>query len=106
MPNKWRRFEVLIPLQRNDGQEIPEEVVGEAAFEILDLFGGVSFENANVVGQCLHEGAIYRDTLSRIAVDVPDTMKNRQWMKKFKDRWKKRLDQLEIWMVSYRIEIE
>jgi len=42
----------------------------------------------------------------RIVVDVPDSAKNRQWMKKFKSRWKKRLDQMELWMVSYRIEIE
>jgi len=27
-------------------------------------------------------------------------------MKKFKKRWKFRLEQLELWMVSYRIEVE
>jgi hypothetical protein len=48
----------------------------------------------------------YRDNLVRIVVDVPDAAKNRQWMKKFKKRWKARLEQLELWMVSYRIEIE
>lgn len=88
MPSKWRRFEVLIPLQSNDCQEIPEELLGEAVFEILDQFTGVGFENLNVVGHWLHEGTIYRDNLSRIIVDVPDTVKNRQWMKKFKARWK------------------
>lgn len=31
---------------------------------------------------------------------------NRTWMKAFKARWKGRLEQLEIWMVSYRIDIE
>ena len=30
MPSKWRRFEVLIPLQWNDGQEIPEELLDKA----------------------------------------------------------------------------
>ena len=73
MPSKWRRFEVLIPLQWNDGQEIPEELLGEAVFEILDQFTGVGFENLNVVGHWLHEGTVYRDNLSRIIVDVPDT---------------------------------
>jgi hypothetical protein len=106
MPSKWRRFEVLIPLQSNDGQEIPEELLGEAVFEILDQFTGVGFENLNVVGHWLHEGTVYRNNLSRIIVDVPDTVKNRKWMKEFKVRWKGRLDQLEIWMVSYRIDIE
>jgi hypothetical protein len=39
-------------------------------------------------------------------VDVPDKKENRLWMKSFKARWKERLGQLEIWMVSYRIEVE
>jgi hypothetical protein len=37
---------------------------------------------------------------------VPDTAKNRRWMKEFKGRWKKRLEQLDLWLVSYRIEVE
>ena len=45
-------------------------------------------------------------TGTTVFIVVPDTAKNRQWMKKFKSRWKSRLDQIEIWMVSYRIEIE
>jgi hypothetical protein len=27
-------------------------------------------------------------------------------MKAFKKRWKEKLEQLEIWMISYRIDIE
>lgn len=49
---------------------------------------------------------LYRDDLVRVVVDVPDSSRNRQWMKQFKDRWKVRLEQLELWMVSYRIEVE
>jgi hypothetical protein len=30
----------------------------------------------------------------------------RDWMKDFKARWKAKLDQLELWVVSYRIDIE
>jgi hypothetical protein len=37
---------------------------------------------------------------------VPDTAKHRRWMAAFKARWKARLDQLELWMVSFRIDIE
>ena len=39
-------------------------------------------------------------------VDVPDLVKNRRWMKQFKERWKTRLEQLELWMISYRIDVE
>jgi hypothetical protein len=49
---------------------------------------------------------LYRDNLVKVVVDVPDSVKNRGWMKEFKSCWKIRLEQLELWMVSYRIEIE
>jgi hypothetical protein len=44
--------------------------------------------------------------LVRVVVDVPDSARNLQWMKQFKDRWKVRLELLELWMVSDRIEAE
>jgi len=42
----------------------------------------------------------------KIVVDVPDFDANRLWMKAFKDCWKLRLDQLELWLVSYLIDVD
>jgi hypothetical protein len=42
----------------------------------------------------------------RVVVDVPDSAENRAWMRQFKDRWRNRLEQLDLWVVSYRIDIE
>jgi hypothetical protein len=106
MSSRWRRFEVLLPLQFNDGREVPSEWLAEAVLEVVDHFGAASYETQKVEGHWRHGGILYRDDLVRIVVDAPDSAKNRQWMKKFKVRWKKRLDQLELWMVSYRIEVE
>ena len=106
MNKKWRRFEVLIPRQFNDGTAVPQELIGEAAFEIAIHFGASSFEKQIIEGHWHHGESMYRDKLARIFVDVPDTAKNRQWMRQFKARWKARLKQVELWMVSYRIEIE
>jgi hypothetical protein len=39
-------------------------------------------------------------------VDVPDTAANRRWMRAYKARWKAKLDQLELWLVSFRIELD
>jgi hypothetical protein len=97
---------VLLPLQFNNGVEIPAEWLAEAVLEIVDYFGAASYETQQVEGHWRHSGILYRDNLVRIVVDVPDSTKNRQWMKEFKGRWLTRLDQLELWMVSYRIEIE
>ena len=86
MSSKWRRFEVLLPLQLNDGKAVPSEWLREAVLEVVDHFGAASYETQKVEGHWRHSGVIYRDNLVRIVVDVPDFAKNRQWMKKFKER--------------------
>jgi hypothetical protein len=84
MSSKWRRFEVLLPLQFNDGNPVPEDWLGEALFELADRFGGASFETQEVKGIWLHAGVIYRDNSVRQVVDVPDLARNRKWMRQFK----------------------
>jgi hypothetical protein len=106
MSSRWRRFEVLLPLQFNDGRAVPPEWLADAVLEIVDHFGAVSYETQKVEGHWRHGGVLYRDDLVRIVVDVPDSPKSRQWMRQFKDRWKARLEQIELWMISYRIEVE
>jgi hypothetical protein len=39
MSSNWRRFEVLLPLQFNDGREVPPEWLAEAVLEIVERFG-------------------------------------------------------------------
>ena len=91
MSGRLRRFEVLLPLQFN---------------EIVDHFGAASYETQKVEVHWRHGGVLYRDNPVRLVVDVPDSTKNRRWMTKFKDRWTARLEQIELWMVSYRIDLE
>jgi hypothetical protein len=42
----------------------------------------------------------------KLVVDVPDLAEYREWMKEFKARWKERLQQMDLWMISSEIEIE
>ena len=106
MSSRWRRFEVLLPLRFNDGRDVPGAWIAEAVLEIVDHFGAASYETQKVEGHWRHSGVLYRDDLVRVVVDVPDSIGNRQWMRQFKERWKVRLEQVELWMVSYRIEVE
>ncbi len=101
MTNSWRRYEVLIPLQFNDGRDIPPEWLAEAVLEVVEHFGAASYETQKVEGHWRQGGVIYRDNLVRVVVDVPDSDTNRDWMKQFKSKWKTRFEQLELWMISY-----
>ena len=106
MSSRWRRFEVLLPLQFNDGRDVPAEWLADAVLEVVEQFGATSYESQRIEGHWRDAGTLYRDTLVRLVVDVPDAPKNRRWMKAFKARWKKKLEQLELWMVSYLITVE
>jgi len=81
-------------------------LIAEALLEIVDHFGAASYETQKVEGHWRQGGILYRDDLVRLFVDVPDGARNRAWMKEFRDRWKGRLKQLDLWMVSHRIEVE
>ncbi len=106
MRSKSRRYEVLLPARFNDGRDVPDEVLGEAANEVVEQFGAVSFYKQAVERHWRHEGTLYRDDLALLVVDVPDTAKSRKWMRAYKERWKRRLEQIDLWMVSYPIDIE
>jgi hypothetical protein len=106
MSSNWRRFEVLLPLQFNDGRDVPSDWLAEAVLEVVEHFGAAGYEPQKVEGHWRHAGVLYRDNLVRVVVDAPDIATNRRWMKDFKSKWKVRLEQIELWMVSYPIDIE
>lgn len=84
MSSRWRRFEGLLPLQFNDGWDVPAEWLAEAILEIVDHFGAASYETQKVEGHWRQGGVLYRDNLVRVVVDVPDSTANRHWMRQFK----------------------
>jgi hypothetical protein len=106
MSNKLRRFEILLPLQFNDGRDIPNKWLAEAVLEIVTNFGAASYETQKVEGHWRHQGILYRDDLVKIVIDAPDKEENRVWMRDYKERWKQKLEQLELWLVSYTIDVD
>jgi hypothetical protein len=66
MSSKWRRYEVLLPLQFNDGRDVPPDWLADAVLRIVDHFGAASYETQNVEGHWRHGGVIYRDNLVKV----------------------------------------
>jgi hypothetical protein len=100
-----RRFEILLPLRFNDGQPVPDELIGETLVELRQRFGAASSETQVIRGFWQHEGQIYRDELVRVFVDVPDTADSRAFFAGYKEQLKARFRQLDIWMTTYPIEV-
>ena len=83
MSSRWRRYEVLLPLQFNDGAAVPTKWLSEAVLEIVSHFGAVSYETQGVEGHWRQGGVLYRDDLVKIVVDFPESTENRKWMRDF-----------------------
>jgi hypothetical protein len=66
MSSSSRRYEILLPLRFNDGQPIPDELIGETLVELRQQFGGVSSETQIIRGLWQHEDQTYRDELVRM----------------------------------------
>ena len=97
---------MLLPLRFNDGRDVPGEWLARAVLEIVDQFGAASHETQKVEGHWRSGGVSYRDDLIRLVVDVPGAEENRAWVREFKGRWKTKPEQLELWVVSYAIDLE
>jgi hypothetical protein len=105
MSNEYQRFEILLPLQFNDGQPIPENLIVATELELEQRFGSISTETQTIRGRWLHAGQTYRDELMRLFIDVLDTPENRQFFRDYKATLKERFQQKDIWITSTPLEI-
>ena len=105
MAGSFRRFEILLPLQFNDGGKVPEEHFAAAFGELNKRFQAVSTETQTIVGEWTSDGKSERDRLVRVFVDVEDTEENRAFFAAWKARLKERFAQLDIWATSHPVDV-
>lgn len=105
MTTSFRRFEILLPLQFNDGSTVSNELIADTIIELRNQFGAVSCETQTIRGVWTHDVDVYRDDLVRVFIDAPDTDASRTFFVDFKNQLKHRFNQLDIWMTTYPIEV-
>jgi hypothetical protein len=105
MQKPFRRFELLLPTKFNSGEAVPSELVAITLLDLEGRFGAVSSETQRIEGRWRYQDVVYRDELIRIFCDVPDSDENRQFFVKFKERLKARFQQIDIWMITYLVEV-
>jgi len=104
MASAFQRYEILLPTTFNDGRPVPEQLVA-TILELRARFGAESCESQTIHGNWRHQGAAYRDDLVRVFVDVPDDETHRPFFLEFKEKLKRRFEQINIWMISHPIEV-
>ena len=80
-------------------------VRADTLMEVVDRFGALTFNPQPANGVWSHGGRRYDDQLYRLALDVPDTDDSKHWITTFKKELLKRFEQLDIYVVSYPVEV-
>ena len=105
MSKSWHRFEILLPLRFNDGQPVPDELIVDLLLQLEQRFQAVSTETQRIRGIWRYQGTRYQDELVRVFVDTQDSAEVRAFFAQFKETLKTKLQQIDIWMTAYPIEI-
>ncbi len=101
---RTKRYEILLPLNYNDGTEIEPEKFDQTAEELSDQFGGVTQDTVRITGTWKYGGARYRDELLRIRIDSNDP-RAVDFLRSYKQRLKERFQQIDIWITAHELEI-
>lgn len=73
-----RRYEILLPLQFNDGTTVPQSLLWETVEELEKRFRAVSWETQIVRGIWQHEGTVFATTThaSYLTLKTPPKIAN------------------------------
>ena len=101
---RTKRYEILLPLNYNDGTEVEPEKFDQTADELSDRFGGVTLDTVRITGTWKYGGARYRDELLRIRIDSSDPRAT-DFLRTYKELLKERFQQIDIWITAHELEI-
>jgi hypothetical protein len=100
-----RRYEILLPLRHNDGRPVADESLNQTREKLVAQFAAVSVYPDSILGIWVHEGERFEDVSVRLFVDVDDIPESRHFFEEFKETLKERFEQVEIYIVSYPVDI-
>jgi hypothetical protein len=100
-----RRYEILLPIRYNDGALVEEEKFFRTQEELVDQFGAFTSSPEVLRGVWMQAGQRFEDEHLRMVIDVLSTTESQAFFRQFKERLKTRFRQIEIWIVSYDIEV-
>src|SRR5262245_18167776 len=102
-----REYKIYLPLKYNDGKEIEAEKIRRIKEELVDAFGGitVSPRESAYKGIWKYAGVEFIDEIIQIEVVTPGDKVTKQFLKDFKERLKKELQQVDILITTHGIQI-
>jgi hypothetical protein len=99
-----KEYAILLPLKYNSAEPVPYELILQTRDELVQRFGGASFDPGVVEGYWVMAARVYSDELIRVRVSADGTPDDDQFIQEYKERLKLRFDQEEIYVTASVIE--
>lgn len=103
-----RRYEILLPTKYNDGRLVMQvcmECFPHTLMQVVDQFGALSYNPQSILGVWMYAGQRYDDELFLLTVDVDDTPAARDMIAHLEADLLGRFAQIEIYIVSYPVDV-
>jgi hypothetical protein len=100
-----KRFEILLPLNYNDGRPIEREKFLLTHRELVRQFGATTADTTRASGTWIYRGTLYEDLLIRVTIDSSDPEEARTFIRQYKEVLKARFEQLDIWITAHDVDL-
>jgi len=93
-----KKYEIYLPLKFNDGSEIEPEKFKQIREELIATFGAltVSSQSAPYQGNWKYGGVDFIDDIIKIEIITGNDRKTARFFRRFKERLKRTLQQIDI----------
>lgn len=100
-----KKYEIYLPLKYNDGREIEAEKFKQIREDLIAYFGAltVSSQSAPYQGTWKYGGVNFIDDIIKIEIIAGADRKTQQYLRSFKTRLKRSLDQIDILITAQDI---
>ena len=100
------KYEIYLPLKYNDGREIETGKFKQIREELIAFFGAitVSSQSAPYQGTWKYGGVSFVDDIIKIEIIASADRGTKNFLRKFKQRLKKLLNQLDILITAQDIQ--
>jgi len=100
-----RKYEIYLPLRYNDGSNIEGRKISRIREELVDVFGArtVSSQAAPYQGAWNYRGIDFIEDIIKIEIIARADRKTQKFFKRFKQRLKRLLKQIDVLIVAQDI---
>lgn len=102
---KLKRFEILLPLNYNDGRPIERTKFMLTNRELLEKFGGLTTDSVEISGTWKYGSAFYQDRLVRLTIDSDNPEEAVAFLREYKEVLRTRFEQVDIWITAHDVEL-